>query len=480
MKETQNHIRFLLGDELIILDFAAEGLSPTLTVLNWLRNHRGLTGVKEGCAEGDCGACTVVLAEPDNEDGLTYRPVNSCLTFLPALHGKQLITVHHLAQEEKNEPVLHPVQKVMVENDGIQCGFCTPGITMSLFALFKNSRNPDRAEVETALAGNLCRCTGYLPIVKSAQEVCDGSPDLFSKNENEVAHTLKVIRNQSTDIFIEDNKQKYFRPVDLSSALGYVADNPDTLVINGASDIALRQTKKFEQLTHILDLSGIDELKQIRRTAAGWEAGAGVTIESLTQIAGGEIAALQQTGRLFGSRQIRETATIGGNLGTASPIGDLLPFLIASKATAELTSLSGSRTLGIEEWITGYRSTALKPGELLTKVVIPVIPGIRFYKVSKRRDVDISSVSGGFRIELEEGKVKDICLAFGGMAATPKRAVITEQSLRGKPWSLETVREAAAKLSEDFQPISDARNSSSYRLAAAEGLLLKFYYDTHE
>ncbi|MBP1657854.1 MAG: FAD-binding molybdopterin dehydrogenase [Bacteroidetes bacterium] len=483
----RDSVHFLLDHRPVTLEFGpGSEWRPTTTLLQYLRTFPEHRGVKEGCAEGDCGACTVVLAEPRAAGGLSYRAVDSCLVFLPFLDRKQLITIEGLKAPDGS---LHPVQTALIRHYGSQCGFCTPGIVMSLFALHKRYESPGRPAGDAvtrsaaidALAGNLCRCTGYRPIVDAALEVCaQPVADHFSGNEKEVCGKLSAITRE--DLLIQSDGQRYFRPVSLSSALSYRNDHPDALIINGATDVALRVTKQHEILPSILDLSGIDELKSWTRTARGLESGAGTTIQDLLEASAEQFPALAQMLQVFGSRQIRNVATLGGNIGTASPIGDTLPVLMALRAEIHLRSIRATRSVPIDEFFTGYRSTACKPDELITGAKIPDVPAatlVRSYKVSRRHDLDISSVSAGFRIALNSrGAVDDILLAYGGMAATPSRAKKTESSLRGKPWTRDAVESAMGMIESDFTPLTDVRGSAEYRLIVARNLLLKFWDET--
>ncbi|MCD4735247.1 MAG: FAD binding domain-containing protein, partial [Bacteroidales bacterium] len=425
-------------------------------------------------------ACTVVLAEPDKNGLLSYKAVNSCLLFLPAIHGKQLITVENLADRVDGDYKLHPVQQAIVDLHGTQCGFCTPGIVMSLFALYKSYINPDQDVVEDALTGNLCRCTGYEPILKAAFKSCDGSPDKFSIGEKETASTLAKLSKSNPDLFLETNGQIYFQPKTINSAFSFLMEHSDTYIVNGSTDIALKQTKKFEKPEKILDLSALEELKFYITGKDHVEIGSGLSLETLKQRIEGQLPAFSEMLSFFASKQIREVATPGGNIGTASPIGDTLPLLFAYEARINLISPNGKRTIGIEEFITGYRKTDLKPEELIFSVIIPKNKFVKFYKVSRRKDLDISTVSAGFRINIDKGKVTDICLVYGGMAATPIRASKTESFLFGEPLTEENIKIAGDILYNEFRPISDARADVSFRNIAARNLLKKFYWETKD
>lgn len=467
-------ISFILDGQLKQIDFDSKnGLTPTITVLNYLRKFPNHKGVKEGCAEGDCGACTVVLGEPEN-GRIRYKAVDSCLIFLPMLHGKQLITVENLKTQDGK---LHPVQEKMVDLYGSQCGFCTPGIIMSMFALYKNYHKPTRGQIDDALIGNLCRCTGYRPIVEAAAHSCvHNCIDHFTNDEHLVVEMLKSISKES--IHIHTDRQKYFQPASLGEAISLKHRYPEALIISGATDVALRVTKGHELLTEIIDLSSIPELKEVNETETSFILGAGVSINDVRTKIGKHLPALFNMLNVFASSQIRNVATLGGNLGTASPVGDTLPVLMAYNAKVVLESLNGKREVGLDNYILGYRKTVRKPDELITSIIIPKLTNgavVKSFKVSKRKDLDISTLSAGFRLELEGNKIKSIMLAYGGMAEVTKRAAKTEQFLIGKEWKREVVEEAMGYIDQDFTPISDVRGSAEFRSIAAKNLLMKFY-----
>ncbi len=484
MKVFPSTIKFVLDNEIKTIDFNQLKLKPTTTVLNYLRSLPGHKGVKEGCAEGDCGACTVVIASLDNRGNLEYKSVDSCLVFLPIIHGKQLITIENLAQQKDGFSQLHPVQQAMIENDGSQCGYCTPGIVMSMFALYKNHDKPSTQTITDALTGNLCRCTGYSPIVDAAKNVFrNKKPDHFSEGEKDITALLKEINGKQKPLEIFACHQQYLKPFTIGQALQIREENPDAMIISGSTDAALLQTKKRLLLSKILDLSGVDEMNFIVEDHSRLAIGAVTSLEELYKYASGKLPYLSEILEVFGSLQIRNMATIGGNIGTASPIGDLLPVLFALECEIRLMGNDKRRNIPIEQFITGYRQTAIEPDEIIVMITFKK-PGnrdfIKSYKISKRKDLDISSVSACFRIKQDEtGIIEKAVFAFGGVAATTVRATKTEAFLMGKTWKADHVEAAAKLLEREFTPITDARSSAEARSLMARNLLIKFWNDTN-
>ncbi|MBL7961108.1 xanthine dehydrogenase small subunit [bacterium] len=476
----ESKLSFVLDGKIVEIDFNRDThLRPTTTVLNYLRSLPDHKGTKEGCAEGDCGACTVVVAEPDENGKMKYTPIDSCLVFLPMIHGKWLITVEDLSETQCG---LHPVQESMVHKFGAQCGYCTPGIIMAMFALYKNDFHPTREAIDDSLTGNLCRCTGYRPIVEATAEACvHNGLDRFTDEEGAVLEQLKKISSKS--LVIQTSRQKYFRPTTLSEAMLLKVEHPKAIFITGATDIALRVTKKHELLEEIIDLSAISDLRSIIEDDEKIIIGAGVPLNRVVAKVKNIFPALHNMLSVFGSPQIRNLATFGGNLGSASPIGDTLPVLMAYNAKVILESIHGKRKVDLDVYVKGYRQTVRMPEEIITAVKIPKLKNgtiVKSYKISKRKDLDISTVSGAFRLELgANGDAKDVKLIYGGMAEKTQRAGKTEKFLTGKIWNRENAEAAMSLIDLEFRPISDARAGEEFRRVAARNLLLKFWGESH-
>jgi xanthine dehydrogenase small subunit len=467
-------IRFLLGHERREL----RGVDPNLTVLNYLREVERLTGTKEGCAEGDCGACTVVLGELAG-DRLRYRAVNACILFVPQLDGKQLITVEHLRQPDGS---LHPVQQAMVEGHGSQCGFCTPGFVMSLFALYHTERAPpSRQQILDVLAGNLCRCTGYHPIVDAARRMYErGEGDQFDARE---AGTIAQLQAQGGGerLAYWHGARRYFAPRRIEDLAALCEEFEDACLLAGGTDVGLWVTKQHRDLDTLIYVGAVAELRRLEVTDTHLEIGAAVTYSDAMAVLEDRWPDFGELIRRLGSVQIRNSGTIGGNIANGSPIGDSMPALIALGADVVLRKGTAQRTLPLEDFFLDYRKTALQPGEFVELIRVPLSHPqrqFRCYKISKRFDQDISALLGAFRIELEAGRVAEIRIAYGGMAAIPKRARACEQALLGQPWTEATVARAQEALARELAPISDMRASARYRLLAAQNLLAKLHVET--
>ena len=437
---------------------------PAATVLDWLRTERALTGTKEGCAEGDCGACTVVLGIPDGA-GMRYEAVNSCLMAVPQLAGKALITIEGLAENGG----LHPLQEAMVEADASQCGFCTPGIVMALYAFQQGGEEPEDETIHDALAGNLCRCTGYRPIVDAARNAPSAPRDKPSATVPEAAPDYRA------------GRQVFFAPRTLDELIALRAAHPAAPLLAGGTDLGLLFSKERRAFPAIVSVAGVEELRRLETREDEIEIGAAVTYTRALPVLDADYPGMGELIRRIGSRQIRNLGTIGGNIGNASPIGDTLPWLIALDATLVLRGPDGAREMPVESFFLGYRETDLGPGEIIASVRVPRLSArqvFRIYKVSKRYDQDISAVIGAYCLTLADGRVSDARIAYGGMAATPKRARAAERALIGEAWGEAAVEAAGRAIAEDFEPIDDFRASARYRLTVAANLLRRLHLQT--
>ena len=473
---SRNSICFLDG----FLPRALEGFAPDMTVLNWLREEEGRIGTKEGCAEGDCGACTVVLARLE-KSALRYRAVNACILFLPQLDGAQLITVDHLKGISGQ---LHPIQQAMVDHHASQCGFCTPGFVMSLFAFSKTNAVSTREQICDAIAGNLCRCTGYRPIVDAALEaMADGRQDQFDERKNDTIAALTALAG-GRDVSVSASGKEFFAPQSLIDLADLAKKHPDAHFLAGGTDVGLWVTKQHQNLATVIDVTRVPELQEIEATKAHLKIGAAVTYSDAQTAIRDRWPAFGSLIRRIGGMQVREAGTIGGNIANGSPIGDTMPALIALGCQILLQYGSRQRVMQLEDFYLGYRKTTLEPGEFLREIRIPLpTPSLLFrcYKISKRFDQDISAVMAAFGLELSaNGAIEKIRIGFGGMAAVPKRATETERAMLGKPWTEETITVGQAALAEEFNPISDMRASATYRMTVAQNLLRKFLMETSE
>jgi xanthine dehydrogenase small subunit len=449
---------------------------PTETLLDYLRLRQRATGTKEGCNEGDCGACTVVIGEW--KDGkVSYRPVNSCIQFLGAMDGKEIITVEDLAWPDGR---LHPVQQAMVDAHGSQCGFCTPGIVMSLFALYhREGRDlpPSHDEITTALAGNLCRCTGYRPIVEAAAIAMAGQPaDRFTEVMEQTAGILQFLAD-GQDVFIGSNSAFFAAPSSLSSLGQLVMKYPEATLVAGGTDVGLKVTKKMAPIAQVIHVGRVAALKQIEDVGDALILGASATYEDALPAFTALDPDLGELVRRIGSRQVRAVGTIGGNIANGSPIGDMPPALIALGATLELAHGEDGRALPLEDYFIAYGKQDRQVGEFVAGILVPKLAAnqvFRAYKVTKRFDEDISAVMGAFRFTIDGDTITEARIAFGGMAATPKRALVAESRLVGvQPGRAASWGMAIEALSEDFAPISDARATAAYRMETAKALLAK-------
>ena len=469
-----NKIEFVFNNKLTTIDFDSEDYSPNSTLLQYIRSKDDTKGTKEGCNEGDCGACTVVIVEKINGK-LNFKAINSCVMFLPSIHGKQVITIEELG----NENILHPIQQIFVDKHASQCGFCTPGFIMSLFAQKAQKINSTKEELIEAVQGNLCRCTGYRPIVVAAEDIAKVS-DLSQFSTFADEEKIDSINTKDT-ITIKKDGYEYYIPFTFEEALRLRKSHPDATISSGGTDLVLKVTKRKEKIYKIIDITMISEIKNIEQNTANFTIGAGTCIEDIYQYSKDKIKPLAEMLSVFGAKQIRNRASIGGNIATASPIGDTLPILLALNASIIVKNTEKERIIKLSDFITGYRQTTLKQDELIYKVIIPKIGDnkiIKSYKISKRTHLDISTVSAGFMLKLNNNIVEDIILAYGGMAAMPKRAKKTEQHLIGKEWKESNILKAAEILKEEFTPLTDARSAADSRKIIAKNLLIKFYEDS--
>ncbi|MEH6385533.1 MAG: xanthine dehydrogenase small subunit [Colwellia sp.] len=497
---SENNIQFLLNNELTVI----ENCDPNMTVLNYLRQELSRKGTKEGCASGDCGACTAVLVEvatkennQSTTENLSYQSINTCITFLSALHGKQLLTVEDLQQGNK----LHVVQQAMVDCHGSQCGFCTPGFVMSLFSLKKNlaqtsftdatteSSSSDLNlsldnDIEHGLAGNLCRCTGYRSITDAAKQACNNDEvDQFDQDKLATINTLKNISKQQETVVLHNNDKSLYLPSTLDKLAQLVEKFPQAKLLAGGTDLALSVTQNMAQIQTMIAMGNVSELAQIKETEDMLSIGAMVSYQDSHALLTKHYPEFGQMLYRLGSTQVRNSGTLGGNVGNASPIGDTPPVLIALGAKLVLRKGQRTRVVSVEDYFVDYKVTKLESGEFIQRIEIPKAVNkkhLKVFKISKRLDDDISTVLACFYIEFSHQKVSDIKIAFGGMAGIPKRAFTCEQALMGKVPNDQNIALAMEALATDFSPLSDVRASSEYRLQVAKNLVRKCFYELEQ
>jgi xanthine dehydrogenase small subunit len=452
---------------------------PTQTILQHLREDLHCTGTKEGCAEGDCGACTVVIGELQGNT-VEMKTVNSCIRFVPTLDGKALFTVEDLKQANGD---LHPVQQAMVECHGSQCGFCTPGFVMSLWGLYlkQDGRKepPQRNEIDDALSGNLCRCTGYRPIMDAAQRMCELPGVEFDRQA--LAESLRAIQPTDMLTYTKDN-QSFHAPQTLDQLIKLRSANPNACILSGSTDVGLWVTKQMRDLGDIIYVGQVAELKAMTEKDGKLEIGAGVSLDdayaALCRLYKQELSEMRQR---FASLPIRNAGTLGGNVANGSPIGDSAPWLIALGAEIVLRGSAGQRVMPLEDFYLDYQKKDLRPDEFVEAVRVP-LPQVnrrfRTYKLAKRFDQDISAVCAAFCITLEGNIVRNARVAYGGMAATSKRAPKTEAVMNGREWNEATLKEAMQMLAQEYSPLGDMRASSAYRMKTAQNLLQRFWLET--
>ncbi|MEJ8811029.1 xanthine dehydrogenase small subunit [Variovorax ureilyticus] len=479
------------------------GVHPTRSVLDWVREDARCTGTKEGCNEGDCGACTVVigeLADPGEKGaigGLRLQTVNACIQFLPTLHGKALFTVEdlkaqcghgHDAQQHDKHPVqrLHPVQQAMVDCHGSQCGFCTPGFVMSLWSTYEHHQEgqtrPTRQQLADDLSGNLCRCTGYRPILDAGQRMFD--LPAVRLDTKPVVEALTALKHEHTFDYAAPLGQRldhFHAPTTLAELAALREAKPAAQLLAGSTDVGLWVNKQFRDLGDIIYVGDVAEMKAIEERPDELYLGAGASLESAFAALVRRVPSLTDVWLRFASPPIRNAGTIGGNVANGSPIGDSPPVLMALDAEIELRRANAVRRMPLPDFYVDYMKNRLEPGEFVQGLAIPkaaLARQVRAYKVSKRFDCDISALCGGFAIDLDGDVVKDVRLAFGGMAAIVRRAANAEAALIGKPWTQATVNAAKLALAKDFTPLTDMRASADYRLQVAQNLLQRLWLET--
>lgn len=475
MPAIRHELRFILNGE----DVAITDVAPDATLLDWLRISRSLRGTKEGCAEGDCGACTVLIGKL-SAHGLVYESVNACIRFVGSLDRCHVVTIEHLHGEGQK---LHPVQQAMVDFHGSQCGFCTPGFVMSLYALWMREPEPSNAAIEKALQGNLCRCTGYEAIIRAACAISSygkAQNDPLRVEREAITARLKALHDSAR---VElGTTERLIVPANADDFAALLESEPTSTVVAGSTDVGLWVTKQMRNISPAIFIGNLDGLGEISEAGGVVSIGAGVTYTEAFATLSKHIPALGPLVDRIGGEQVRNMGTIGGNIANGSPIGDTPPPLIALGATLTLRRGKQRRSLPLEKYFITYGKQDRQPGEFVEKVTVPVPAAdekFAVYKITKRRDEDITAALGAFFLRLaKDGTVAEIRIAYGGMAATPKRARAVEQALIGKPWTEETVKIAMAEYANDFSPLTDMRATAEYRAMAARNLLLRFFAET--
>ena len=467
---TSNTIRFVWENKI----HSISNLDPNETVLNYVRLKLKKTGTKEGCAEGGCGACTIVLGELKNNK-IIYKAINSCIGFLPSLEGKQLILVEDLVSKNGT---LHTVQDAMINYHGSQCGYCTPGFVMSLFAMYKNFPSYNNENIQDSISGNLCRCTGYRPILDAGKSLNNvNRSDQFDKNKKKIINLLKKINSEN--ISLKNGKKKYFSPKSINELIKNIKENPNSIFLSGGTDLSLNVTKGRKDINNIISLNSVKELKFIKKKNSNIEVGATTSLIEFESFIKEYYPDFNVILKRYGSVQIRNVGTIAGNIATASPIGDTLPLLLSLDAKVVLQKISKKTILPLKNFFISYRKTKLKKGQFIHSIIIPIFKKNIFkaYKISKRIDDDISAVCASFNLEINNKKIKNIKIAYGGMASIPKRAINCEKTLINSNLSEESFERAKKKLEKDFNPINGTRATKNYRMEVAKNLLMKCFIE---
>ena len=469
-------IRFILNGETVEIS----NLPPNTTLLNWLRYQRCLTGTKEGCAEGDCGACTVAIRALDADGQMVTKPVNACIQLLPMLHGTEVVTVERLASPEG---ALHPVQAALSECHGSQCGFCTPGFVMSMWTAYHSEGKPDLARTNDLLAGNLCRCTGYGPIIKATAEAYDRPRAAWDDADAKAAAGRLAALGANQGLDYAAGGKRFWAPVTLDAFAALVEAHPGATILSGATDVGLWVTKHAFDPAEVIYTGRVAELREMHEAGGQLWIGAGVTYRAARARIAGLYPDFGELIRRIGATQVRAAGTIGGNIANGSPIGDTPPALIAAGAALVLRNGAARREMALEDYYIEYGKQDRRPGEFVegVRLAVPADGGrLGCYKLSKRFDQDITAVLGCFDVAVEGGNVRAARLAYGGMAGVPKRATHAEAALVGKPWDAATVRAAMAALERDFTPLSDMRASAAYRMQGAKNILMKYFIEKTE
>lgn len=483
MTEVTNTVRFVLDGRII----EAQGERRTTTVLDYLREHLHRTGTKEGCAEGDCGACVVMVGELNTAGtGIHYKPVNACLQLLPALDGKSVKTIESLQAADGS---LHPVQQAMVDCHGSQCGFCTPGVVMSLTNLVQLVAKPSRSQITDALSGNLCRCTGYKPIVEATQKACTAGPAALKLNDQADVPLLQEIRRASTPTYSLDGEivvqpvvrtrkgSEFVSPATVDELAQYLLDHPEATLVAGSTEVGLQVNKQFTRPSHIVYLGNVAELRRVEVKAGAWRIGAVVSLTEVEALVVQAYPDFAEVLRRFGSPPIRSTATLAGNIANGSPIGDSMPCLMALGASVHLRRGNKQRAVALEQFYTGQKKTGLQPGEFIEWVELPQPKAgqvFRAHKISKRFEQDISATCAALRYELSGGKLKNVRLAYNGLAPSPCRAPKLEAVLEGKLPTSVTAADLDAAIAASFTARDGLRATWAYRSLVARNLVLEF------
>ncbi len=462
-------IQFLFNNKILKI----KNPDPNKTILNYVREDLKKTGTKEGCAEGGCGACTIVLGEL-KKNKIIYKAINACISFLPTLNGKQLILIENLIYNNK----LHPVQEAMVKFHGSQCGFCTPGFTMSLFSMHKNNTSINKDVVDEALSGNLCRCTGYRPIIDAAKSLNNKKDhDQFKIKQKKTISLLKKIK--SIDVEINSRGKKYFAPKTINNLKKVLKKYPSAKILSGGTDLSLDVTKFRKEIKTIISLNYIEKLNFIKKNSNSVEIGATTPLIDFQNFIKKYFSDFHDILKRYGSLQIRNVGTIAGNIATASPIGDTLPLLLTLDAKIVVQGIKQKKIISINKFFISYRKTKLKKGEFIYSIKIPINKKNIFkaYKISKRFDDDISSVCGSFSFLIKKNKITKVAIAYGGMSEIPKRASSIEKKLVNSDFCKESFSKAINLISKDFSPVDDMRASRNYRITIAKNLLLKAFHE---